>query len=129
MPTPRTPADTFSVQHVFDAPAAAEAALASAGRGDRDAITWLSEHVLREHTAGEQEMIAELPAALTIQQWQDVTGSYAARLQRCPTRPHPHASRAGLAGRLAYRASARVDRILDVLDSCAIRPVPTAVTS
>jgi hypothetical protein len=192
LPTPRTPTDTVPVQLVFDAPAAAEAALASAGRGDRDAIAWLSEHVatldrvvypaaarhlpqaacvlsrqrqrsrtlalllrrlhaqldgdgattaedvpslrrkvlaaLHEHTAGEQELTSQLRAALTAQQWQDLTARYTSRLQRGPTRPHPHAPRAGLAGSLAYRLSAGVDRILDVLDSRAIRPVPTALT-
>ncbi len=47
----------------------------------------------------------------------------AATAQRDPTRPHPHAPRTGLAGRLAYRVSGRLDRALDdAVDSCAVRP-------
>ncbi len=45
VPPPRAALDNFPLQHPFDAPTAAEVALASAGRGDRDAIAWLSEHV------------------------------------------------------------------------------------
>ncbi len=193
VPSPRAAMDTSSLQDAFDAPAAAEAALACAGRGDRNAIAWLSEHIatldrvvypvaarhlrtaapsalrsqrqrsrtlalllrrlhaqlegdganaaedvpslrralvaaLREHSAGEQELTAELRAALTADQWQDLTGRYASRLQRGPTRPHPYTPRTGLGGRLAYRVSARVDRTLDVLDSRVIRGVPSAPT-
>ncbi len=190
LPRPRAAIDTFPLQHLFDAPTAAALALASAGRGDRDAIAWLSEHLatldrviypvaarhlpaasaalhsqrhlsrtlalllrrlhaqldgdgataaedvaslrravlaaLREHTAGDREMTAELRAALTAQQWQDLTGRYTSRLQRGPTRPHPHTPRTGLSGRLAYRVSALVDRTLDVLDSRAIRSLRLA---
>lgn len=193
VPPPRAALDNFPLQHPFDAPTAAEVALASAGRGDRDAIAWLSEHVatldrvvypvaarhlpvacsalrsqrersralalllrrlhaqldgdgaaapedvpslrrtvlaaLHEHTAGEREMTAELRAALTAAQWQSLAGSYAARLQHGPTRPHPHTPRSGLAGRIAYRVSALVDRVLDVLDSRAARPVPVVPAS
>ncbi len=77
----------------------------------------------REHTAGGQELTAELGAALTAKQWQHLTGSYAARLQRSGTRPQSHALRTGLTGRLACRVSALVDRTLDMLRSRASRPV------
>jgi hypothetical protein len=189
VPPQRTAIDAVPVDRAFDAPAAARAALASAGRGDRDAVVWLSEHVanldrviypvaarhlpaggalrdqrhrgrtlalllrrlhaqlsgdgsaavedvpslrravltaLREYTAGEQELTGLLRTALSAQQWEQMTASYDSRLRSGPTRPHPHAPRTGLAGRLAYALSARIDRVLDVLDSRVVRPVPTA---
>lgn len=81
---------------------------------------------LREHSAGERALIAQLQSALTGEQWGDLAGQYADRLQRGPTRPHPHTLRTGVLGRLAHRVSAVVDRTLDVLDSRAVRPVPIA---
>jgi hypothetical protein len=197
VPPQRTPADAVAPAHAFDAPAAAEAALAAAWAADRgaarDAIVWLSAHLaalhgviypvaarhvpgtspalrdqqhrsralalllrrlhaqlsgdgaaaaedvpslrgavlgaLREHTAGEQELTGLLRAALTSEQWQELVGAYRSRLRSGPTRPHPHTPGTGLVGRLAYGMSARVDRVLDVLDSRIVRPVPAAAAS
>ena len=192
VPPPRSAPGTLPVPHPFDAPVAAERALAAARPDDRDAIVWLSEHIatlhrvvypaaarhpeaaaalreqqtltgvlsrllrrlheqlagdgavaaedvpslrrnvlaaLRAHSAGERELIRHLTSALTGEQWQYVASQYTERLQRGPTRPHPHTPRTGLPGRLAYRLSAAVDRTLDVLDSRAVRPVPSVAAA
>jgi hypothetical protein len=82
---------------------------------------------LREHSSAERDLLARLREELTARQWTELTGRYAERLQRGPTRPHPHVPSRGPAGRAAYRLSTWADHVLDVLDSRAVRPV--AVTS
>ena len=80
---------------------------------------------LGEHSAGERDLLAWLRRQLTESQWMELAVQYDQRLQRGPTRPHPYTPRGGPAGRLAYRLSSRVDHLLDVLDSRAVRPIPT----
>ena len=81
---------------------------------------------LRDHSANERDLLARLREQLTAPQWAQLTGRYAERLQRGPTRPHPHTPRSGAPGRVAYRLSTWADRLLDVLDSRVVRPVPAA---
>jgi hypothetical protein len=79
---------------------------------------------LCEHSLTERDLLARLRQELTARQWTELAGQYAERLQRGPTRPHPHASRSGAAGSVAYRHSTWTDHVLDVFESRAVRPVP-----
>jgi hypothetical protein len=70
------------------------------------------------------------PVALTFVRGRPVlAAAYESRLHSGPPRPHRHAPRSGLSGRLAYGINTRIDRSLDVLDFRVIRPVPAAAAS
>ncbi len=79
---------------------------------------------LQRHSQGQQKLLEQLEQSLPEQDWNGLAARYHASLGRGPTRPHPHVPHAGLAGRLAYRAAALCDRVLDVLDSRPLHPVP-----
>lgn len=83
---------------------------------------------LRQHTAAERDLLHRLREQLSTSQWSELTEQYAQRLQRGPTRPHPHTPRNGAAGQLAYRLSAFASHVLDVLDSRPVRAVPAMTT-
>lgn len=103
------------------------AQLAGDGAAEFEDVPALRRHVLealRQHSAGERDLLTRLREQLTDSQWSELTVQYAERLQRGPTRPHPHRPRTGAAGRLAYRFTAWTDHVLDVLDSRPVRPIP-----
>lgn len=78
------------------------------------------QQTLRKYSEGERRLLEHLSRALPAQDWDRLTARYRASLAHGPTRPHPFTPHAGVAGRLASRAAAAVDRLLDVLES---RPV------
>ena len=82
------------------------------------------QQTLREHSQGERRLHEQLRRTLPAQDWERLTVRYRATLAHGPTRPHPFNPHAGLAGRLAYRAAAAVDRLLDVLESRPVHPLP-----
>jgi hypothetical protein len=83
---------------------------------------------LQRHSQGEHKLLERLEQSLPEQDWNGLAARYRASLGHGPTRPHPHVPHSGLAGRLAYRAAALCDRVLDVLDSRPVHPVPPATS-
>ncbi len=79
---------------------------------------------LAEHDHGAQALILQLQQSLAAQDFQGLIDRYEAGSRHGPTRPHPGISHSGLVGHLAYRAAAVCDRVLDVLDSRAVHPIP-----
>ena len=78
---------------------------------------------LGEHSQGERRLLERLSCALPAQDWDRLTARYRASLAHGPTRPHPFTPHAGVAGRVASRAAAAVDRLLDVLESRPVHPL------
>ena len=81
---------------------------------------------LAEHHQGAQALLRQLQQSLPDQDFQRLIAQYEASSQHGPTRPHPSIAHAGLVGQLSYAAAALCDRVLDVLDSRAMHPVPGA---
>lgn len=82
---------------------------------------------LRDHSTAERDLLGRPREQLTVREWTELGGRYVERMQRGPTRPHPHAPRSGVSGRAAYRLATWADHVLDVLDSRAV--LPASVTS
>ena len=81
---------------------------------------------LAEHHQGAQALLRQLQQSLPAQDFQRLIAQYEASSQHGPTRPHPSIAHSGLVGQLSYAAAALCDRVLDVLDSRAVHPLPIA---
>ena len=81
---------------------------------------------LAEHHQGAQALLRQLQQSLPTHDFQDLVVRYEASSEHGPTRPHPSIAHFGLVGQLSYAAAALCDRVLDVLDSRAVHPLPSA---
>lgn len=98
------------------------------GSAPRRELTRLHDQLqqtLASHSEGERGLLAQLQQALDVQDWEHLSSRYRASLRHGPTRPHPSIPRS----RLAYRAAAVTDRLLDVLESRPVHPVPRSLAA
>jgi hypothetical protein len=85
-------------------------------------IPALLEQRLGDYRAAEQAMLTRLDGWLTAAEHGQLAAGYRTAFHGAPTRPHPRCPHTGPVAGLMFRICARLDRVLDAVDSRPARP-------
>jgi hypothetical protein len=87
--------------------------------------------LLAQHAESEQELVTTLAEVLDTDEQRKVGESFAAAVERAPTRPHPYSPHSAVLGRVSNRLWSLADRAMDTMDNRSVphKPAPPPAPS
>jgi hypothetical protein len=82
--------------------------------------------LLAQHAEGERKLVARLTETLDHDEQRKLGESFAAAVERAPTRPHPYSPHSAVLGRVSNRLWSLADRAMDTMDNRSVphKPAP-----